>query len=535
MDVVGGDMQEAFEVDVTPDAAALRIFKNLTFTPWFALGEFVDNSITSALLNIDSLRDLYGPEYRLRVEINFDEDGGITIDDNAAGIRPEEFARALKTGDVPPVSDRGLSVHGAGMKAAAFWWGQTLTIDSWPLDGANGWRVQVDVEKVASEHSGFVKVTPIPQRRDPGTRIKIEGLWQKRPQTKTLSNIRAYLPSIYRLFLDSSEESETGLKMDLTFLGQQLEYQSPELLVEPFWPSRDGPEPGAEPRLWRRDVQLELDSGKRVEGWVGIRDVMNRDLSGFFLHYRGKGIAGVNPADADAASMRSDQSAYKPRQIFGQQGSYRDQTIIGEFDVSGFGKSLTTDSVKWSAEDQDDFIEKILLELKDPDLNIWAMSQNFMRQKRKQSRKQQHESSKVVSDEMERLKESSDQSGVDHADRPEAFDPVEEFDEFQEITIHDREGHEHVFQVYMVKDRNRPLIQVVERSQTVSQLVLNEVHPSLDDLGPLEGQLLQLFTRFGLALGGAEVFSNQLDRSATRRKFEDILQLLVPGQDLNRG
>lgn len=528
-------MKEAFEVDVTPDAAALQIFKNLTFTPWFALGEFVDNSITSALLNIEELRQIYGPDYRLRVDIDFHEDGSITVDDNAAGIKPEEFARALKTGDAPPVSDRGLSVHGAGMKAAAFWWGQILTIDSWALTATNGWRVQVDVEEIATAHSGFVKVNPIPRRRDPGTRIRIEGLWQKMPQTKTLSAIRAYLPSIYRLFLNDHSHSETGLKMDLVFLGQVLEYQAPELLFEPFWPSRNGPESGSMPKLWRRNVCLKLGSGKTVEGWVGIRDVMNRDLSGFFLHYRGKGIAGVSPADADVASMRSDQSAYKPRQIFGQQGSYRDQTIIGEFDVSGFGKSLTTDSVKWSAEDQDDFIEKILAELKDPELNIWAMSQNFMRQKRKRGRKQQEESAQVVSDEVERLKRRTDTSGVDHSNRPEEFEPVGDFEEFQEITIHDREGHEHRFQIFMVKERQRPLIQVIDLDEDVSQLVLNEAHPSLDDLGPIEGQLLQLFTRFGLALGGAEVFSNQLDRSATRRKFEDILQLLIPEGDRNHG
>jgi hypothetical protein len=42
---------EDFDIDITPDISALKIFRNVSFTPWYAIGEFVDNSITSALKN----------------------------------------------------------------------------------------------------------------------------------------------------------------------------------------------------------------------------------------------------------------------------------------------------------------------------------------------------------------------------------------------------------------------------------------------------------------------------------------------------
>lgn len=44
-----------FVVDVRPDAAAPRMFRSLSFTPWYALGEFVDNSISSYFQNVTRL------------------------------------------------------------------------------------------------------------------------------------------------------------------------------------------------------------------------------------------------------------------------------------------------------------------------------------------------------------------------------------------------------------------------------------------------------------------------------------------------
>ncbi len=60
-----------FEVNIEPDASALRMFRSMSFTPWYALGEFVDNSITSALKSFDDLKAKNGPDYELEVSITF--------------------------------------------------------------------------------------------------------------------------------------------------------------------------------------------------------------------------------------------------------------------------------------------------------------------------------------------------------------------------------------------------------------------------------------------------------------------------------
>jgi len=109
-----------FEVNIEPDASALRIFRSMSFTPWYALGEFVDNSITSALKNISGLKENNGPDYELEVSITFPSgENKLVIEDNAAGITQKDMHRALKTGVPPEDTSIGLSKHGVGMKAAS--------------------------------------------------------------------------------------------------------------------------------------------------------------------------------------------------------------------------------------------------------------------------------------------------------------------------------------------------------------------------------------------------------------------------------
>ena len=136
-----------FPIDITPDVSALKIFRNLSFTPWYAIGEFVDNSITSALKNMDNLIALNGTDYELRIDIEFPRNkDSLIIKDNAAGIsRTDLIERALKTG-VPAIDTSvGLGKHGVGMKAAGLWWGEKITIETHPINEKNGWHIDLDI------------------------------------------------------------------------------------------------------------------------------------------------------------------------------------------------------------------------------------------------------------------------------------------------------------------------------------------------------------------------------------------------------
>ena len=111
---------QPFKVDIRPDVAALRIFRNMSFTPWYALGEFVDNSITSAIKNIEKLKSTNGSDYELVVSMSFPEMGNcLIVEDNAAGISRDDMDRALKTGNPPlDISE--------GRFTPAFFFAQTL-------------------------------------------------------------------------------------------------------------------------------------------------------------------------------------------------------------------------------------------------------------------------------------------------------------------------------------------------------------------------------------------------------------------------
>src|SRR5687767_11048353 len=118
----GRSAQASETISIRPGVKVLSVLKHLNYKPWFALAEFVDNSLQSYIANRSALRKVEGRDFQLRVAIKIDgEDGGsITIRDNAAGIAAKDYARAFRTAEIPDNVD-GLSEFGMGMKSAACW------------------------------------------------------------------------------------------------------------------------------------------------------------------------------------------------------------------------------------------------------------------------------------------------------------------------------------------------------------------------------------------------------------------------------
>jgi Histidine kinase-, DNA gyrase B-, and HSP90-like ATPase len=106
-------MSTAGKVNIRPGVSVLSVLRHLNYSPWFALAEFVDNSVQSYIENKSKLHALHGPGWRLKVSIDVDTSwpGRITVRDNAAGIGNDAFPRAFRPAVVPP--DRtGLSEFG---------------------------------------------------------------------------------------------------------------------------------------------------------------------------------------------------------------------------------------------------------------------------------------------------------------------------------------------------------------------------------------------------------------------------------------
>lgn len=526
--------EEEFPIDITPDISALKIFRNLSFTPWYAIGEFVDNSITSALKNIDGLIAANGADYELRIDIEFPKDkDSLIIKDNAAGItRSDLMGRALKTGVPATDTSIGLGKHGVGLKAAGLWWGEKIIIETHPLNEKNGWYIDLDISE-QDDKKKIVTAKPITHRGYPGTIITIEKLWQKTPQSRTITAIRSYLPSIYRAYIGSTRE-KGELKCLIYYQNKKLTFEYPTLLNEPFWPTKNGPEFGAPARLWRKEINIKLSSGKSINGWVGILEKLNRDMSGFFLKYRNKGISGVVPMesvdqeDSKDAKDAVTKGSYKPRKIFRQSGGYADQSFIGEFDASEFGKTITTDEPKWSAEEKDEFETKLLDLLVADD--YLKMAINYRR--KKASAKDEEEATKSDAKENKLFQESLD-GHIDHTDIFVELDTLVDLSLDPESTenagsfpLHDREGHKHNFKFIFVKDLSRDFLVLIEKpEERYHEIQMNLFHPCMNDI-VIDASTRKAIKRLGIAIAASEVFSNGYDKSKIRAKMNDVLRQL---------
>ena len=531
--------KDMFEINIRPETSALKLFKSMDFTPWYALGEFVDNSITSALKNIDLLKARYGRDYRLIINIQFDpETNSLTISDNAAGISRNDFERAMRTSEPPLDTSVGLGLHGVGMKASAFWWGEALEVRTFPIDEATGWQIRIDLAEIDKEKSGDIAVMPIEHFGDSGTEIRVDGLWNGVPRYKTPSTIKRYLSSIYRSYLDSGMGNSAGCEIELRFQGEELSYKAPDLLIAPFWPNLDGPKNGSQDILWREEVEINLETGQRIVGWVGILNRMSRDLSGFFLHYRGKGVAGVAPNVIEGEKKDKEitrEGGYKPQRIFGQSGSYADQSFIGEFDVSVFGKTITTDSVMWTVEQESEFIEKLSELMKDPIKDFFKQAQNMRRRKGAKTdiEKDQKNTESIAT----QISSHLDHLGVSHAisesqKLPEDLLNLEIDDQPIAFNISDKEGHFHQFELIVISDRATPLISVVEDVMSKKHKILvNKNHIALDKFPPMQGELKKFLVLMCVSIGIAEVFLEGPERNRLRLKFNEIVEKY--GSDIN--
>jgi hypothetical protein len=376
------------EISARPGLEVLRTYRSIALTPWHALGEFVDNSVTSFWERIlDEPDDVRFD--RLTVDITWDSVSEVlTITDDAAGIPETQsgWGRALKTGVSNP-NPRGLSVHGVGMKAAGLWWAPVIKIKSKHVDAADEISAIFDLdEMIRTDRTDIDLVkSPAPDPGAHGTTVTLEGLNYGRgyPTGMQLGKVRTYLSSMYRSFLRGDDEflhPRTGKAwLTLNVYGQTLAYEDPELLMKPFWPNDQGPDENSENVTWRKNYVLSIPTSRgkagapgsiRVAGWMGILAKMEKGKAGLFLTFRGKGVSGVEQG-------ASDGNAYKPGRIFGADQGQRARRLVGEFEVSEFGKSLTTDAVNWSPEEEEVFVDILLEAIKSSEFPLYQMANNF--------------------------------------------------------------------------------------------------------------------------------------------------------------
>lgn len=350
----GASKAESGSVNIRPGVRVLSVLKHLNYKPWFALAEFVDNAIQSHLNSTDELKAIDGKKSKLVVKIMIDADdpGMITIRDNAGGIHSTDYQRAFRAAEVPEDST-GLSEFGMGMKSAACWFAPMWSVRTKALGESEEKTVSFDIRRILrnSEEELVVsrrKVNP----NQHYTEIILRGLYNKAPKGRTLGKIREHLASIYRVF------SSEGL-LELYLNGDQIRYVAPLILEAPFYKT-----PTGKAIEWRKDVAFDLGGGRGVNGFAALRQKASTSEAGFALFRRKRLIQG------------SADEGYRPEAIFGQSNTYAYQRLFGELHLSGFDVSHTKDGFRWG-EGEELFLKKLREHIADTPIPLLDQAQGY--------------------------------------------------------------------------------------------------------------------------------------------------------------
>lgn len=318
------------KINIRPGVTILSVLRHLNYRPWFALAEFVDNSLQSLIDYEKALKKLEGRKFRLVVSIELDpsEDGHIVVRDNAAGIHESDYARAFRPAEIPPETE-GLSEFGMGMKSAACWFAPQWNVRTSALGEKVERLVSFNIDRIVEDKVEEVTVdTRVADEKAHFTEITLLNL-HKPPQGRTVRKIKEHLASIYRKFLGEG-------KLELIFDGDALRYDTPKVLSAPYYKE---PPPG-KPREWRKDLEFDFGLGTRATGFAALREIGSTSEAGFALFRRGRLILG------------SADEGYRPEYVFGKSNSFTYQRLFGELELEGFEVSHTKDGFRWDENEE---------------------------------------------------------------------------------------------------------------------------------------------------------------------------------------
>ena len=340
-------------VDIRPGVSVLAVLRHLNYKPWYALGEFVDNSVQSYLRYRDELCAVEGDDFKLRVSIDIDSSAParISIRDNAAGIRESEYERAFRPAAIPP--DRtGLAEFGMGMKSAACWFAPRWMVRTSALEEPIARSVNFDIENIVDDNIQELSIEEVEEAADTHfTEVVLEEIFHV-PAGRTVPKLKEHLTDIYREFIRSGV-------LELRFNGEALEYNEPAVLNAPDFKNKAGPV-----KEWRKPIEFDLGGGLRVHGFAAIRETGNTAKAGFSLFRRGRVIQG------------SGDDGYRPSFIFGSSNSYRFQRLFGELHLFGFEVSHTKDGFRWD-ENEQPFLELLREHLDSDELPLLKQAEGY--------------------------------------------------------------------------------------------------------------------------------------------------------------
>jgi len=335
----GPDVESDGRVNIAPGVGVYGMFPSFNYKPWLALGEFLDNSISSYQQHQKLIEDVNGSSFKLKIMIDYDSEKGVLeIRDNAAGINKDHFGRAFALAK-PPDDLRFISRYGVGMKAAACWFARDWSVRTSAI-GENVERTLNWSTKTITEGNSETLVPSVRQvsKSDHYTVITLKNLIHPPSGPKTVAKIKTYLPNIYRQFIRDEQ-------IEILWNGQNLDVDQPATLVAP--PQWDSSQPA---RIWDEQVELAMGDGRTIKGRIFLLQKMRRSYTALNLFWHRRLVLG------------NVGENHRPVELFGAGNSFETGRLCVELHLDEY--EPTVDKMGFKFQDNEATLEEIIDALK---------------------------------------------------------------------------------------------------------------------------------------------------------------------------
>jgi len=337
LDQIDDDNEEL--VNIAPGVGVYGMFPSFNYKPWLALGEFLDNSISSYQKHQKLIEEVNGSSFKLKIMIDYDADRGLLeIRDNAAGIDKKHFGRAFALAK-PPDDLRFISRYGVGMKAAACWfardWSVRTSAIGESVERTLDWSTKAITEGKSETLEPSVRQVP---KNEHYTVITLRNLIHPPSGPKTVAKIKTYLPNIYREFIRDEQ-------IEILWNGQKLDVEQPVTLVAP--PQWDISQPA---HIWDESVELAMEDGRTIKGRVFLLKKMKRSYTALNLFWHKRLILG------------NVGENHRPVELFGAGNSFETGRLCVELYLDEY--EPTVDKMGFKFQDNEATLEEIIDALK---------------------------------------------------------------------------------------------------------------------------------------------------------------------------
>ena len=345
------------KISIQFKSTAYRMLKKMPGKLWYIFGEFIDNSISSYLQNREVLEEINGRDFKLKIQISFDDDDEIRITDNAAGIDEKNWMRALQPGDIPE-DDSGLNEFGMGMKYSAVWLSNHWTLKSKSINDGFQRIVDFDFHEVVSKG-----LEDLPYREvfssdiTHGTQLILTQLETGKLRPFQWEKTRNHIKTIYRNFLRKDHPFFSKYKIDsnieIIAFNENLSYDEPGFLKSQWYKDRHNLVPLSEsPEIeWKYEFDKIISNPAKksqkikFSGFIGILPKIKQGDNGFSYFRRGRVVEG------------SGDDKMFPKKISTNKGSFNYKRLFGEFHFDDTSNGKVESTFNKNAFQDQDFIE----------------------------------------------------------------------------------------------------------------------------------------------------------------------------------